>query len=107
MGFPAFSKVVVYFNSGGYQLARTQLDPLPSFLFKAKATYDIPFHLYVIFTRSNIDIDSRFSRLKIRLFRQVRYLMLRFYGMICSAAVYIVAVNANTHCTNSKFFLSL
>lgn len=83
--------------SSWHQFTGTQPRPLSCVLLKALATHHIPFHLDIIFARSNVDVNAGLDGLENRILRHVRHLMLRFYCVVGNAAIYVMAVNTNTH----------
>jgi hypothetical protein len=57
----------------------------------------IPFHFYFILPGADVDVDCGFYGVEIGGFGEVRLFVLCFYGVVGEAAVYIMAVNTNTH----------
>jgi hypothetical protein len=55
----------------------------------------IPFHFNFVLAGTDVDVDGGFYGVEIGCFGKVNLLF--FYGVVGEAAVYIVAVNTNTH----------
>jgi hypothetical protein len=79
------------------EFARPQFCPFADLLLKTLTPDYIPFHFYFVLTGADVDVDGGFYGVEIGCFGEVDLFVLSFYGVVCEAAVYIVAVNTNTH----------
>jgi hypothetical protein len=84
-------------RSSRYKFTRPQFCPFAGLLFETLTPDYIPFHFYFVLTGADVDVDGGFYGVEIGCFGEVDLFVLSFYGVVCEAAVYIVAVNTNTH----------
>jgi hypothetical protein len=82
---------------GRNQLPWAQSGPFSLVLLKAQATHHVPFHFYIVFLRTNVDIDTGFGGIEIRMIGKMCLFMLAFYRVIGEAPIDIFTINANAH----------
>jgi hypothetical protein len=87
--------------SGGNGFAGTEAGPFIFFFAKTEAAHHVPLHLDVVRPFADIHIDAGFLWLETGVFSQVRLLVLAFDGVIGETPIDILAVDANTHRSNS------
>lgn len=80
-----------------YEFAGPQFGPFADLLFETLTSDYIPFHFYFILAGADVDVDCRFYGVEIGCFGEVKLFVLSFYGVVGEAAVYVMAVNTNTH----------
>lgn len=79
------------------EFAWPQRGPFAGLLLETLTPDYIPFHFNFVLAGTDVDVDGGFYGVEIGCFGEVNLFVLFFYGVVGEAAVYIVAVNTNTH----------
>jgi hypothetical protein len=79
------------------EFAWPQFCPFAGLLLETLTANYIPFHFNFVLAGADVDVDGGFYGVEIGCFGEVKLFVLFFYGVVGEAAVYIVAVNTNTH----------
>ncbi len=84
-------------NLSRYEFAGSHFCPFAGLLLETFTADYIPFHFNFVLVGANVDVDGGFYGVEIGCFGEMDLFVLSFYGVVGEAAVYIVAVNTNTH----------
>ena len=80
-----------------YEFAGPQCSPFAGLLLETFTADYIPFHFNFVLAGADVDVDCGFYGVEIGCFGEMNLFVLSFYGVVGEAAVYIMAVNTNTH----------